>query len=177
MQHTLDETPSSKSKNKPRAPREERSDDSELLSTVRAGLPMLKRPPPMTSAPKPQNAQKYCTFHEQNGHKTAECRELRKALYELAKKGQIDRFLKRGPRFLQKDRELTQPEQRDKECSTEIVATIAGGYAEGITPSAWKAQLQGASKSLLRNNEAKSPPWCSEGNKAQVSHPRIMTQW
>ncbi|KAJ8419480.1 hypothetical protein Cgig2_006638 [Carnegiea gigantea] len=46
-------------------------------------------PPPMTSAPKPQNARKYCEFHEQNGYTTAECRELRKALYELADKGQI----------------------------------------------------------------------------------------
>ncbi|KAJ8440066.1 hypothetical protein Cgig2_025545 [Carnegiea gigantea] len=35
---------------------------------------MLKRPPPMTSAPKTQNARKYCEFHEQNGRTTAECR-------------------------------------------------------------------------------------------------------
>ncbi|KAJ8433400.1 LOW QUALITY PROTEIN: hypothetical protein Cgig2_029587 [Carnegiea gigantea] len=47
--------------------------------------PMLKKPPSMTSAPKLHNAQKYCGFHEQNGHTTAECWELRKALHELVK--------------------------------------------------------------------------------------------
>jgi len=35
------------------------------------GHPMLKRPPPMSSVPKPHNARKYCEFHKQNGHTTA----------------------------------------------------------------------------------------------------------
>ncbi|KAJ8433819.1 hypothetical protein Cgig2_017889 [Carnegiea gigantea] len=67
-----------------------------------------------------------------------------KALHELADKGKIDRFLKSGPRFLRKEREPTRPEPRDEECSTEIVVTIASRFAEGITQSAWKAQLRGA---------------------------------
>ncbi|KAJ8446983.1 hypothetical protein Cgig2_006611 [Carnegiea gigantea] len=62
--------------------------------------PMLKRPPPMTLARKPHNTRKYYEFYEQNDHTTAECRELWKALHELMDKGQIDCFLKRGPRFL-----------------------------------------------------------------------------
>ncbi|KAJ8424981.1 hypothetical protein Cgig2_031930 [Carnegiea gigantea] len=36
------------------------------------------------------------------------------------------------------------PLPRDEECSIEVVATIAEGYAEGITLSAWKAQLRSA---------------------------------
>ncbi|KAJ8441769.1 hypothetical protein Cgig2_009015 [Carnegiea gigantea] len=44
------------------------------------------------------HSRKYCEFHEQSGHTTTECRELKKALHELADKGQIDRFLKKGPR-------------------------------------------------------------------------------
>ncbi|KAJ8420958.1 hypothetical protein Cgig2_001994 [Carnegiea gigantea] len=39
---------------------------------------ILKKPQPMTTAPKPDNDQKYCEFHEQNGHTIAECTELRK---------------------------------------------------------------------------------------------------
>ncbi|KAJ8446294.1 hypothetical protein Cgig2_005825 [Carnegiea gigantea] len=66
-------------------------------------------------------------------HTIAECRELRNTLHELADKGQINRFLKKGPRFLQKEHEPARPEPRDEECSMEIVATIAGGYVEGIT--------------------------------------------
>ncbi|KAJ8419823.1 LOW QUALITY PROTEIN: hypothetical protein Cgig2_013317 [Carnegiea gigantea] len=37
---------------------------------------------------------------------------------------------------------------RDEECSTEAVATIAGGYPEGITRSAWKAQLRSAQQEV-----------------------------
>ena len=72
--------------------------------------PMLKRPSSMTSALKPHSMRKYCELHEQHGHTTAGCRELRKALHDLANKGQIDFFLKRGPHFLQKEREPAQPD-------------------------------------------------------------------
>ena len=108
----------------------------------------------MTSAPKPYNARKYCEFHEQNGSTTDECRELRKALHELADKGQIDWFLKRGLQFLRKEREPTRPEPQDEECSTEIVAAIVGGYTEGITRSTWKAQHRGAHQVLTAEKEA-----------------------
>ncbi|KAJ8437644.1 hypothetical protein Cgig2_018434 [Carnegiea gigantea] len=98
-----------------------------------SGHPMLWRQPPMTAPTRPQNAWKYCEFHEQSGHTTIECRELKKALHELADKGQIDRFLKRGPRFLRQEQEPAPPPPQDEECSTKVVATVAGGYAEGIT--------------------------------------------
>ncbi|KAJ8422378.1 hypothetical protein Cgig2_006448 [Carnegiea gigantea] len=61
MQHTLDEL----------------LDPRSIFMEVK-DHPMLTRPPSMTSAPKPQNAQKYCEFHEQNRHTTTECWELRK---------------------------------------------------------------------------------------------------
>ncbi|KAJ8441080.1 hypothetical protein Cgig2_020371 [Carnegiea gigantea] len=75
-----------------------------------------------------QPIRKYCEFHEQNGHTTTECRELKKALHELADKAQIDRATiptaRAGPRSAP---------PRNEEYSTEVVATIAGGYAEEIT--------------------------------------------
>ncbi|KAJ8422896.1 hypothetical protein Cgig2_026417 [Carnegiea gigantea] len=37
----------------------------------------------------------------------------------------------KGPRFLRREREPIQPQPRDEEYSTEVVATIAEGYAEG----------------------------------------------
>ncbi|KAJ8426753.1 LOW QUALITY PROTEIN: hypothetical protein Cgig2_029422 [Carnegiea gigantea] len=76
--------------------------------------------------------------------RTYEGKREKKALYELADNGQIDRFLKKGLRFLQLEQEPAQPQLRHEECSTEVVATIAGGYAEGITRSAWKPQLRSA---------------------------------
>ncbi|KAJ8431250.1 hypothetical protein Cgig2_011103 [Carnegiea gigantea] len=110
--------------------------------------PMLWRPPTMAAPPKPQNDRKNCELHEQIGHTTIECRELKKALHELADKGQIDRFLKRGPRFLRREQEPAPPPPRDEECSTEVVAIIARGYVKGITQSAWKAQLRNAQQEV-----------------------------
>jgi len=63
----------------------------------------------MTAPPKPHNARKYCKFHEQKGHTAAECRELKKALHELADKGQIGHCLTKGPRFLCGEWEPPQP--------------------------------------------------------------------
>jgi len=87
----------------------------------------------MTMPLKPQNSRKYCEFYEQSGHTTTKCRELKTALHELTDKGQIDRFLKKGPRFLRQEQESGQPQPCNEECSTEVIATIVGGYAEGIT--------------------------------------------
>ncbi|KAJ8431003.1 hypothetical protein Cgig2_025685 [Carnegiea gigantea] len=70
---------------------------------------------------------RYTEWEQESGHTTTECGELKKTLYELADKGQIDRFLKRRPRFLQREQEPAQPQPQDEECSTEVVATIAGG--------------------------------------------------
>ena len=118
------------------------------------GHPMLRRPPPMTMAPRPQNARKYCEFHEQSGHTTTECRELKKALHELADKGQIDRFLRKGPRLLRKEPNPESSQPRDEECSTEIVATIAGGNMPDMTRSAWKAQLRSAQQVLTMEQKS-----------------------
>ncbi|KAJ8424904.1 hypothetical protein Cgig2_007629 [Carnegiea gigantea] len=71
-----------------------------ITTTSVRGHSMLRRLTPMTTPPRQQNSRKHCEFHEQSGHTTTECRELKKALYELANKGQIYRFLKRGPRLL-----------------------------------------------------------------------------
>ncbi|KAJ8429875.1 LOW QUALITY PROTEIN: hypothetical protein Cgig2_006775 [Carnegiea gigantea] len=54
---------------------------------------MLRRSPPTIAPKKPHNVQKYCKFHEQNGHTMVEYCELKKAPHELVDKGQIDHFL------------------------------------------------------------------------------------
>ncbi|KAJ8431709.1 LOW QUALITY PROTEIN: hypothetical protein Cgig2_005216 [Carnegiea gigantea] len=38
--------------------------------------------------------------------------------------------------------ELAQPQSRDEECLTEVVATITRGHAKGMTRSAWKLNLE-----------------------------------
>ncbi|KAJ8435892.1 hypothetical protein Cgig2_010925 [Carnegiea gigantea] len=129
MRHTSDELPGSRNRSRPRGLKVKFLAVHGPQFIVREH-PMLKKPPPMTSALKPHNAWKYCEFHEQNGHTTAECRELRKTLHELVDRGQINHFLKRGPCFLQSECEPARPELRDEECSTKVVPTITEGYPE-----------------------------------------------
>ncbi|KAJ8446988.1 hypothetical protein Cgig2_006616 [Carnegiea gigantea] len=69
--------------------------------------------------------------------------------------GMIDRFLKKGPCFLRREEEPTQPQSRDEECSTKVVATIARVYAEGMSRSAWKAQLRGSQQVLTAEQGAR----------------------
>jgi len=97
------------------------------------GHPMLKKPQPMNVALKQHNVHKYCEFHEQNGHTTAECRELKKAFYELADKWQIDWFLKGCARAFLKDLTRACEEPQEEDCSTKIMATITRIKAQAIS--------------------------------------------
>ncbi|KAJ8448915.1 hypothetical protein Cgig2_030771 [Carnegiea gigantea] len=118
------------------------------------GHPMLRRLSPMTAPTMPQNARKYYEFHEQSGHTTTECQELKKALHELADKER--------PRFLRREQEPAQPQPQHKECSTEVVATIVGGYAKGMTRSAWKPSSEVYSRylPLSKDPAQRFPQWC-----------------
>ncbi|KAJ8430926.1 hypothetical protein Cgig2_033554 [Carnegiea gigantea] len=71
--------------------------------SVATGNPMLRGLLPMTAPPKPYNARKYYEFYEQSGYTIVEYRELKNALHKLADKGQIDHFLKKGPRLLHRE--------------------------------------------------------------------------
>jgi len=87
----------------------------------------------MTTDLESHSVRKYCQFHEQNRHTTVKCKELKKALHELADKGQIYHFLKKGQRSFHEDLVRAHEEPRKEECSTEIVVTISRGCAEGIS--------------------------------------------
>ncbi|KAJ8436956.1 LOW QUALITY PROTEIN: hypothetical protein Cgig2_018903 [Carnegiea gigantea] len=97
MQLILDILPGSRSRSRPRSLRgvSRRRHTPERRSVKEHSI--LKKSQPMTTALKPHNTWKYYEFHEHNGHTTAEYRELRKALYKVADKRQIDCLLKRGP--------------------------------------------------------------------------------
>ncbi|KAJ8426258.1 hypothetical protein Cgig2_030552 [Carnegiea gigantea] len=98
----------------------------------------------------PQCAAPATSIHEVLPRAVPMARNLVEALQELADKGQIDRFQKKALRFLRGEREPTQPQPRDKECSTKVVATIAGGYAEGMTQLACNAHLRACNSAIVR---------------------------
>jgi len=60
-------------------------------------------------------------------------------------------------------------EPQEEECSTEIVTTIAGGYAEGITQVAWKAQMRGTQQVLTaeRGNHTTVPTMVFDTREGQ----------
>ncbi|KAJ8434329.1 hypothetical protein Cgig2_010946 [Carnegiea gigantea] len=132
--------------------------------------PMLERLPSMSSASNPHNAR---------NHATAECHELRKALHELADNGQIDHFLKRGPCFLWKEHEPTSPESREEECSTEVVATIAGVTQKALPGLPGKHSFGAPSKFSQRSKGLGSPyqQRCSVEAKLHILPLRTTIRW
>ncbi|KAJ8421400.1 hypothetical protein Cgig2_029447 [Carnegiea gigantea] len=79
---------------------------------------------------KPHEAGKYCELDEQNGHTTADCTELKKVSVNSQKK-----------KALSKGQAQPREDLHKEECSTEVIATIARGHAEGISHTKWEAQL------------------------------------
>ena len=60
------------------------------------GNPILRRPKPIDTPAKFRNNNKYCEYYEHHEHTTVKCLELKKGLYELADRGQLNRFLEKG---------------------------------------------------------------------------------
>jgi len=67
---------------------------------------------------------------------------LKKVFCELAKSGQIDCFLKGGPRWLNKWKAKLKERFTEEECSAEAMAIILGGNVEGIYQVISKAQVR-----------------------------------
>ncbi|KAJ8434326.1 LOW QUALITY PROTEIN: hypothetical protein Cgig2_010943 [Carnegiea gigantea] len=73
-------------------------------------------------------------FHEQNDHMMVRCWELKKALYELADKGQIDHFPRHRARAFDKGKAKAHKCSLE-DCSTKIIATVARGYTKVSVPT------------------------------------------
>lgn len=58
-------------------------DQRSILMEIK-GHPMLRKPRPLSTPQQLRDQSKFCEYHEENGHTTGECRDLKKALHELA---------------------------------------------------------------------------------------------
>ena len=56
----------------------------------------LKWPRPLHSSPNVRNKNKYCRFHEDHGHNTKDCRDLKEQVEELIRKGRLQKYLKKN---------------------------------------------------------------------------------
>jgi len=92
------------------------------------GSPMLRQPRPIETPINLRNRNKYCEYHEDCGHTTSECRELKKALYEMANRGQLNRFVQHGRGPNPNKPKASRKKQRDTDQDTEVITTISGGF-------------------------------------------------
>jgi len=113
------------------------------------GSPMLRRPTPIGTPINLQNRNKYCEYHEDCNHTTSECRELKKALHEMADRGQLNRFVQHGSRPNPNKSEASRKKQRDTDQDTEVIATISGGFnVKELSAGYRKAQVRQLSQAM-----------------------------
>ena len=63
----------------------------------------LKWPRPLHSSPNVRDKRKYCRFHKDHEHYAKDCKDLKKQIEELIRKGKLQKFIKKGDSNRSKD--------------------------------------------------------------------------
>ena len=114
---------------------------------------MLRHPMPIDTVPKFKNKNKDYEYHEDQGHTTTECRELKKALHELANRGQLNCFLKKGEDGDHNRCNREGKKDNDADRNTKIIATIIRGIdGKELSIGYQKAQIWKLSKDMVARN-------------------------
>ncbi|XP_075670459.1 uncharacterized protein LOC142640277 [Castanea sativa] len=106
----------------------------------------LKWPRPLHSSPNVRDKKKYCLFHKNHSHYTEDCRDLKKQIEELIRKGKLQRFVKKGEpsrsRDNNKDKHEASPSDEDHaphrpQSAIREIKSITGGPSTGgsLNPS------------------------------------------
>ncbi|XP_012846973.1 PREDICTED: uncharacterized protein LOC105966948 [Erythranthe guttata] len=104
---------------------------------------LVQPPRQMKENPKRQKSEKYCEYHQDRGHTTDECFQLKQEIERLIKKGRLGEFVdaprhqnfQNKPRFQQKgERPNPRKDQEDDNLPTQgILAVISGGPSSEVT--------------------------------------------
>ncbi|XP_024018170.1 uncharacterized protein LOC112090631 [Morus notabilis] len=97
-------------------------------------LQVLRRPPPLKSDPARRNQNKYCRFHGESGHTTAEFYDLRDEVERLIREGRLGEY--RAKRWNNNRR--NDDRQDEQRCDNQpkpvgVIRTIFGGPYLGST--------------------------------------------
>ncbi|KAJ8451504.1 LOW QUALITY PROTEIN: hypothetical protein Cgig2_018138 [Carnegiea gigantea] len=135
---------------------------------------MLRRLKPIDTPAKFRNKNKYCVYHEDHGHTTAECRELTKALRKLADRGLLNCFLKKGGGGDQNQHKPQGKKDNDVNRNTSLPPSLEGSttrFERGIPkrsdPEARCHGRQGIETTCGTNHDLGSRGHASLANLAQ----------
>ncbi|XP_010689471.1 uncharacterized protein LOC104903171 [Beta vulgaris subsp. vulgaris] len=135
----------------------------------------LKVPAEMKTPYRNRDKSKYCHFYKDCGHETNECKHLKRALEDLARKGKINSYLPQSSRKFQK-KDSRQGRRKDDESTDEdVVMVISAGFAaRGPTKRGHKNYLRELSQVML-TNQAESDPFpkivVSEQDQGKIRTP------
>ncbi|XP_024028774.1 uncharacterized protein LOC112093806 [Morus notabilis] len=103
-------------------------------------LQVRRRPPPLKSDPARRNQSKYCRFHGDSGHTTAECYDLRDEVERLIREGRLGEY--RADRRNNNRRNDDRRDEQRRDNPPEpvgVIRTISGGlYLNGTSRRAQK---------------------------------------
>ena len=114
---------------------------------------ILPHPPPIRTSAYRRDKSQWCEYHQECGHTTKDCRELKKGLDSLADQGKLNRYLKHTSEEKGKQK-VGQSNSGDTEG---FIGVIAGGFASGgLTGRARKAHLQNLKHQVLQVQSSRS---------------------
>ena len=106
---------------------------------------------PLHSSPNVRDKRKYCRFHEDHRHYTEHCRDLKKQIEELIRKGKLQKHMKKGEFGRYRDGKKDQHEvsQRNEDhlppcpqSAIEEIKTITRGLSTGRSFKSLKKSYQ-----------------------------------
>ncbi|XP_057248156.1 uncharacterized protein LOC130590160 [Beta vulgaris subsp. vulgaris] len=119
----------------------------------------LKAPAEMKTPYRNRDKSKYCHFHKDCGHETNECKHLKRALDDLARKGKMNSYLPSSGRKFQEKDNYQARRKDDESTNDDVVMVISGRFAAGgPTNRGHKNYLRELSPVIL-TNQAESDPF------------------
>ncbi|XP_010677944.1 uncharacterized protein LOC104893526 [Beta vulgaris subsp. vulgaris] len=126
----------------------------------------LKAPAKIKTPYRNRDKSKYYHFHKDCGHETNECKHLKRAPEDLARKGKMNSYLPQGGRKFQK-RDDRQSKRKESESTDEdVVLVISGGFATGGPTNRGHKNYLRELDYIMLTNQAKSDPF-PKGEKSE----------
>ena len=83
---------------------------------------------PLHSSPNVRDKKKYYSFHKDHNHYTEDCRDLKKQIEKLIRKGKLQRFMKKGEpsRFEDDKKDKHEASPRDEDHTSQRPPNVIG---------------------------------------------------